>query len=650
MSNRPVATTVWAALQAAGYRELREDSPGEISYASLDRTFQGRPVVYAGNATSLNDREAMKRSGFVVVEDHPRPAQVERLQRDAAETGARLCSLSEFCDVLWDADVALDWALRESFDREDTGLPEQPGGAPPLKAADVYVFPSLRPQDDADANVTGSVLSWVDGDADGFDQQVIVVEGDAGVGKSELVRALERRSAINYQNALNSGPSPRSLPPLALRVPLRTTDSLSVGLIRDYLLREIGLPKLTETLLIFLLKRQRLLLLLDGVDEMTISLARTHADMSVLRRLSVDGARILATTRRATLGPRSPIQVIRDAVDDLPERGVETLDLGPLEDRDAEQLLRNCGATPDEAGAIARGLPADLKGIPLFLIWSHFSGHVPSQGAKADAFIELIHGVCHRESTRRAMAHLSADEQLEHLTQMAVELEDRALTASDLENLVDADSQFVTGPHALLRIDDEGRFHFRHEAFRSVLLASGLAGYWKDHRSRSGGDYRTWLVHRMGAGQLDALTHEFLTQLLAVDDVATAWTVAAQAPARSNPFLRHNLLLIALAKVHETATASLRRLARPTPADVRRAHTGALGAAVPDHDLSGCHIDRLVFSQFDFAGWKLTELRGEDATFQHCNFAGAEVDESIFNYELEQPLGLTAGGGAANQT
>lgn len=39
---------------------------------------------------------------------------------------------------------------------------------------------------------------------------------------------------------------------------------------------------------------------------------------------------------------------------------------------------------------------------------------------------------------------------------------------------------------------------------------------------------------------------------------------------------------------------------------------------------------------------ELTELRGEDATFQHCNFEGAEVDGSIYNAELEQPLGLGA--------
>lgn len=642
MSQRPVASSVWAALQAAGYRELREESPGEISYASLDRTFQGRPVVYAGNAASVTDRDAMQRSGFVVIEDEPRPRHVERLLAETAAVGTRLCSLSEFCDVLWDADVALECALRESHDREDTGLPQQAAGAPPLDAANLYVFPSLRPQADPDANVTGRVLSWIDGDADAFNQQVLVVEGDAGVGKSELVRALERRSALNYQNTLNSGPSPRALPPLALRVPLRATDSLSVGLIRDYLLREIGLPKLTETLLIFLLKRRRLLLLLDGVDEMTISLAKTHAGMSVLRQLSIDGARILATTRRATLGPRSPIQVIKDAVDDLPEGGVETLDLGPLEEPEAVELLTNCGASPDQAAGIARGLPQDLKGVPLFLIWSHFSGHLPSNGAKVDAFIELIHGVCHRESTRRAMAHLSADEQLACLTQVAVELEDGPISKAELENLVDADSQFITGPHALLRVDDEGGYHFRHEAFRSVLLASGLAGYWKDYRTRGDGSYRTWLVDRMGAGQLDPLTNEFLTQLVDLDDVSTAWGLAALAPARSNPFLRHNILLIALAKVHGIADESLRQLARPTPGEVRRAHTLALNAALPDRDLSGCHIDRLVFSQFNFAGWNLTDLRGEDATFQHCNFDDAEIDESIHNADLEQPSGLAA--------
>jgi len=633
------ATGVVAALRAAGYRDIQSDSSGEITYASLDRTFGGRPTVYAGHAATLTDMAALRRAQVVVIEDDAKASHLERLVAALDDTGGRLRTFSQFCDLLWDGDTAVEWALEDSSHNEGTGLPHEPNRNPAKTASELYVFPWLCRPAQTDVNVKERLLAWVDGDREAFNGNVVLIEGDAGTGKSELARALARRSAVNYQNALRSARPIAALPPLALRVPLRQTDSLSIGLIRDYLLREAGLTKLTETMLKFLLMRRRVALLLDGVDEMTVSLPKAEADLGVLRELTQEGAQVLATARRGTRKRKSPARVIKDAADDLPE-GIDVLELGPLDHDSAVELLQNHGSPATEAEEIASGLPNELKGVPLFLLWSMLSSHLPRSGTKVHALLDLIEGICQRELTRPAIVQIETAEQMEALTQVAVELEDGPLTTLDLGNFVEPESQFVAGPHALLNFDEQGEIQFRHEAFRSVLLAAGLARYWRESCGARDADHQSWLLRRLGTNHLDPLTNEYLSQLLEFKEVSHAWSCASLAPASSNPYLRRNLLVIALAKAHVEAAESLRGQTRPLPQEVRRVNTNALARSISDLSLRGCHLDRVVLSQFDFRDWNLTDLKGKDAEFQLCAFEGATLDTTIYATECVDPIGL----------
>lgn len=636
---RAVAQEVYAAAAVAGCEDLETDGDGTITYKPRDPTAPARTIILAGSTRTMTPAEiraARPAPSLVVVEDRAPQRHAYTLESAAKEVGARFFGLSGFVDLLWGAVNGLRWSEQKTAAKEDTSAPAI--AAPPDAtegSSARYVFPVIEPIRTDDSGGADShspsdykteLLTWIDGAPSRFDGQLLMLSGEAGVGKSKLTRTLQERSATNYRNALSK--NALHLPPLALCVSLRNLDGFSVRAIRDQLLTEVDLTLNVEALFDHILRTGRLVLLLDGLDEVIATGPEVAEALRELLDLTQAGARILIAARVGT-ALAQPIPILQRSDGDDDTAPTRSLGIGQLDRENAVQLLVNYGEDRDDAGKLFDRLPTELSGNPLFLLWSRFSELAPEPGqVRARALLQLVEGVCVREESLREIS-MPPEKQIEWLSEIALHLLSAPMEREMLRAVVD-DVQFVDGPHALLHLTGElgESIEFRHEAFEALLLAHALDNRWKEQKQKPDG-FKSWLT--LGAKPFEELTIEYLGELLEADDVRTAWTATGEIH-EDQPNVRRNILAISLqiaARELEITSADDVTRTTVTPAERARRQSGILATMIPDRNLTGCHLNGLVLENFAFAGWTLTDLHGNASHFEYCDFVDAHHDSSL---------------------
>ena len=171
----------------------------------------------------------------------------------------------------------------------------------------------------------------------------LVVLAPAGLGKSELTTVLEWRAALKYFTA-SGKPGHSSLPPLALRVQLRdlATPSLSLETLAEYLRSRRGLDRIRNAqVLSQLLLHDRLVLLLDGLDELALPRPLLEEGLADVDFYAQQGARVLLTSRMGYYGSEGAIRA------SLRRESIVVLE--PLDEVAGLDLLSKRGASPEEA-------------------------------------------------------------------------------------------------------------------------------------------------------------------------------------------------------------------------------------------------------------------------------------------------------------
>jgi hypothetical protein len=144
---------------------------------------------------------------------------------------------------------------------------------------------------------------------------------------------------------------------------------------------------------------------------------------------------------------------------------------------------------------------------------------------------------------------------------------------------------------------------------------------------------------------------EYLCEMVSPEMVARAWRCAALNPDRQLPGLRWHLLNVALIAVNKsTASRTAHAAAGAGHRERQRARASELALYLPDRDLSDMKLRSLALSQFAWHGWSLRNLAGDGAEFHHCDFAGAQVDDTLNTARLIEPRGVPevhAGAGLA---
>ena len=135
--------------------------------------------------------------------------------------------------------------------------------------------------------------------------RALAIVADAGFGKTELLKYYEWRFATRYQNAAANSRA-TMLPPIALRIPLREAHELTLESISELLTSGANdckpLPAIRgPQALQMLLNYRRVILLLDGLDELKLPPDRFGDRLQRLRQKAARGGFIVLATRQGHL-------------------------------------------------------------------------------------------------------------------------------------------------------------------------------------------------------------------------------------------------------------------------------------------------------------------------------------------------------------
>ena len=615
---RNIVDQLNSLFMAYGYRtDTRREAVVFEDTGALARV---RQTIVAGQADSIKEADIFEnQANFVVTQDDPPLTQFRRLHEICEDSRSKpeLLPFSRFVDRLWKGDVAAQWARQNSEAAEDASLPSGMARSARATPTAYYAAQRLRFADGSTEPALTFASTWLDSGSG-----ILAVLAEAGLGKSELTRVLQWRAAVDYANR-SQRQDGSGLPPVVVRVRLRDLGALGLDSITEYLRATVRLERVPNTLVLaHLLSFRRLVLLLDGLDELDVPRQEIIDGLHELNDVSGDGARLLLTSRAGLYRAETPIRT------QLPGHSIVTLE--PLDGDGAISLLKNYGSQTDDARELYQRLPAEVRGVPLFLVWAHLSGHSGGQGAsRAETLLEMIHQFCQRDERR---IQVPAPEQMDLLSELAyhgsfvgpVTAEDAIILAGD------EDSRFVEGPHALLQYDQSNRLHFRYDFFADLFLARGIRANWRRSQDAGPDSFRSWLFERLGERALPPLTLDCLSQLLEVDDLRVAWATASHIPLRLRRWTRRNLLAIALTRVSDGRTDK-----HEEPRADRL--FGLLGSK----DLSDSVLTGLTFEMFDFIGWDLRRVHTSGAFFSFCNFSGAQFDDRLAAAEFESCEGLT---------
>ncbi len=613
---RTIVEQLDSLFQAYGYgTEARRERVSFEDVGALARVTQ---MIVAGRAQAITERDVTQNQpNFVVVDDNSPAGQLERISAlcRATESAPQLLSVSRFIDRLWHADIASQWAQRDSEFAEDTSLPagmSRPERAQPI---DRYADQQLVIEKGGRQGALTYALNWLAAE----DSRVFVILAEAGLGKSEFTRVLQWRAAIDYANHSVKGMT-AGLPAVLLRVRLRDLGSLTLDAIVEYMRTTVGLERVPNAqVLTHLLCYGRLALLLDGLDELDAPRSEVVYGLEELQQVSSSGGHILLTSRSGFARTEAPIRTALHRA--------TISELQPLDEPGAIEMLEKYGALSASARTVYRTLPARIRGVPLFLLWGQLSGHMGGRENNAETLLEMIRQFCKREEARLL---LSAPEQMKLLGEVAYYSTAGSLSVDDAIILCgDENSRFVQGPHALLQLESGNLLQFRYAPFADLFLARGVNSNWVEASHAGPARFRSWLQERVGERPLQPLACEFLTDLIGAWQLTEAWQAASEAPLRYHPWVRRNILALAVEAVgrHPSAHEAGHR-------------AQLLAELLGNRDLVNCVAAGLTLEMFDFRDWDLRGLKGNAACFAFCSFAGARVDEGLHSAQLESCRGL----------
>ena len=291
---------------ALGYKTMPQEHRLTIEDTALLST--SHQVIVAGHSTYIADEEiTYQPPRFVVIEDDAPKRHIDRLQAACRTCRAEptVVNFSRFIDPLWQAGQAARLAQTDSQAATDldiaTGLSEAERPNPLALYTDQLLSIEKRSPERRGA------LAFCDGWLTKGGGTLVVL-APAGLGKSELATVLEWRASLNYFS--RSGREGfDALPPVALRVQLRELPMLSLEAIAQHLRTSRGLERIrNREVLVQLLLHNRLVVLLDGLDELSIPRPLIEEGLAEINFFAAQGARIMITARSGYYGSEGVIR------------------------------------------------------------------------------------------------------------------------------------------------------------------------------------------------------------------------------------------------------------------------------------------------------------------------------------------------------
>lgn len=603
-----LATQLEVLLNAKGWNAIARRFTISAEEPALD------PVSHtwmAGDARGLSTGEVLQvRPSRIIVQDAAPLEEIERLGAAMQQYGAgsQVYTVTRFIDMLWDANQAAQRAVNDARTSDaDNGFEFH---IPDPDARHIEQQVRFDDQLIVDHRVLEFGLP--------FDSSCLAILADAGLGKSELLKWHEWRYGVMYLSAWSQ--HVKSLPPVAVRIPLRDVRSLSLDSIAHYLShpeQEGGLQSLrqieTGRFLLELMRAKRIVLLLDGLDELPHDASKLDEGLLELRRIASLGAQFVLTARAGHAVSRGSIIHRFDAS--------EIGRIEPMQSAVARELLIKYGADGAHADQILAALgDSAARGIPLFLLLAYQVNlseplDADVRESRTRVLLQLLHLFCLRDEGRLG---LSPDEQMDFLTSISEWLlvegplkQDELMTTLGLDP-ADPATAILRSPHALLTLGKHGSVEFRHPQFFALFGAKALAQSWADYGFAS-------IVGTLGTRELDDSSLDYLARLVSPELIAGAWASTRGNVARPNLLVRRNILGLALSTVSDLDSGGDPRARAETLA-------GTLGdRTVDDVSLAGLFLER-----FDFSGWTFARIHGRRGTLRYCrNLDLATADKSV---------------------
>jgi len=454
--------------------------------------------------------------------------------------------------------------------------------------------------------------------------------GDVGTGKSFVCRMLALRLAKDYLEQPTKCPLP-------LLVDLRNADrefSLE-GLILTHFASH-GLSRATFDVFDFLLAEGRIVLILDGFDEMAskVTPTITARNFHELARCVKRNAKVLLTCRthyfksrteeeEVVLGNtgRHSSDIARDLYWDLIARGgFKIAYLRPFSVAQIEEYVHK--ACPEHGLAILAKIRsiynlAELSQRPLLLemIVRSIDRLTTAEVDSAELYRIFTDAWIHRDRWRDVMRPA---EKLAFLTALSRSLWEQEKTSIDyrkLQEYVKTElAMLIDDPQKLVELDGEirtasflvrdaqGRYGFAHSSYAEYFLARDLADLI--------------LAGNVGCLAIRRLTNEVIDFLLCmVDRGAMEGTLSAVLHQGYQPLLSENALVV------------LYRLRRNLLVEEkgRGIDTGELQVELP----SGAHLEGAKLAQVNLEGAILHSARLDGADLSQCIAGGIDLSNSI---------------------
>lgn len=518
-----------------------------------------------------------------------------------------------FVDQLWDAERGAERARLDAIIVDPLSGTFPPGDTPAKR----HVAQSICLGDSEinDHQLLDKAFS--------LEGSALAILADAGLGKSELLQWLEWRYAVTYESAVAQ--RGRLLPSIMLRVPLLGLRSMSMDSISNFLAQPDtanNLPALrgieSGAFLTELLRMKRIVLLLDGVDELITTRERLESEIRDIRRITADGGRIALTAR---LGHFRSVGLITRVF-----RPREIARINPMSPESGQQVLVKHGASQTTAAEIVRAItPSPAAGIPLFLLMAYRAGVTSSftpenLSSRTSLLLELVHLFCIRDEPR---LDLDTEEQQRYLTELAqwMNVDGDLDVAECLERLgleaSDPASALITNPHALLTRDENGIIKYKYPHFYPLFLSKAISSEWRDFGWRA-------VKSELEAKRLDDHLCEYLAHMLTGDLIRTAWGESSSLNrSRALPLLRRNLLALALSQVDEQLNGS-----SPT------ARGNLLHEILGVARLEDVSLTEVTVSRLDFSGWTLKSIHGAGGSLMYCiGLPSCNFDKTIWTVD-----------------
>jgi DNA-directed RNA polymerase specialized sigma24 family protein len=528
---------------------------------------------------------------------------------------------------------------------------------------DLFVDPVIgyNPSDEG-KNAFEFLDQWL---KDGHWNQLTLL-GDVGTGKSFLSRMLALRLATEYLKNPTEAPLP-------LLVDLRNADrefSLE-GLILTHFAK-YGLSRATFEIFQFLLSEGRIVLILDGFDEMAsrVTPQITTRNFHELARCVKRNAKVLLTCRthyfksrteeeEVVLGGTGPqsSDVARDLYWDLISRsGFKIAYLRPFTISQVEEYVRK--ARPQNATTILAKIHniynlSELSQRPLLLemIVKSIDRLTESEVNPAHLYEVFTGAWTHRDRWRDL---LRPEDKLKFLTALARSLWEQEKTSIDyrtLEAYVSAElASLIDSPQKLVELDgeirtasflvrdDQEQYGFAHSSYAEYFLARDLANHI------AVGNVRVFAIRRLTNEIIDFLL--WMVDKNALEEMLTVVLLQEYQPLLSENALvvlyRLRRSLLVEEKGRGRVGESL-RIDMPTGAKLQGAKLAQInleGAILKATRLDGADLEQCIaidvdltsaslrgasFRKGDLQGARLRDVDATGAALREVNFHGADV-------------------------